>query len=332
MKYSNKLFLILFPFLLLVGACKDDDTTPIQPTPVNESELLVKELEGTTLGDYLNTTCPAIITAQLVYEDLNGAKKFYIIDIRAAADYAKGHIAGAVNVQIPDILTHMKTVNVAAYDKIIIACYSGQSAAFTTAILRMSGYNTVFSMKYGMTSWHADFDKITAKISSDETTWFTDAVTQKATAGELPKLTTGKTNGADILKDRVSAVLTDGWSKASIDKSVVKADPTQYYIVNYWPLADYTAMKHIPGAIQYTPKADLKLSTFLKTLPTNKPIVVYCYTGQTSGNVVAILRAMGYDARSLSFGTNAMIWQSLKDNNKNPFNATSDVMNFPYVK
>jgi rhodanese-related sulfurtransferase len=58
--------------------------------------------------------------------------------------------------------------------------------------------------------------------------------------------------------------------------------------------------------MQYTPKADLKMSTFLKTLSTEKPVVVYCYTGQTSSHVAAFLRVVGYDAKSLLYGANGM--------------------------
>lgn len=331
-KYAKLyLALLVLPLFLFVSACSDDDSTT-NPTPnVNEAELLVQSLEGTN-GGYLNNECPAIVTAQNVYEDLNGAKKFYLVDVRAKADYDKGHVAGAVNVLPADILTHMASVNMANYDKVAIICYSGQTAAWLTAICRMSGYSKVFSMKYGMSSWHADFDKITPNISSQYVGVFTDAVTNKAAAGALPTLTTGKTVGADILKDRVAAVLAEGFSKSTIAAATVMTDPSQYYIVNYWPATDYSTLKHINGAIQYSPKADLKLATFLKTLPTNKTIVVYCYTGQTSANVVAILRAMGYDAKSLLYGVNAMIWQTMKDGNKNPWNATNDCMNFAYVK
>ncbi len=325
-----KLFALLIPVMLFVSACSKDDD-PVVPPAIDEADLLVKELLAGGDAGYLNTDCPAIVTAQMVKEDLDGAKKFHLIDVRAKADYDKGHVAGAVNVAIADILTYMKTITPASYDKIVVICYTGQSAAWTTAVLRMSGYNTVFSMKFGMSSWHADFDKITASISSQFATQFTDAVTAKAAAGTMPTINTGKTTGAEILKVRIDSLLAGGYSKCAIAASTVMQDPTQYYIINYWTLADYTSMKHIPGAIQYTPKADLKLSTFLKTLPTNKTIVVYCYTGQTSANVAAILRVLGYDAKSLGLGTQALIHQQMVDAKKTAFIPT-DCMNFPYVK
>jgi rhodanese-related sulfurtransferase len=327
--YAWTLFLIL-PLLVFTSACSDDED-PVTPA-ANEAELLIQQLEGSN-GGYLNTDCPAIVAAQNVYEDINGAKKMYLLDVRTAADFALGHVEGAHNVAIADVLTHMKTVNLANYDKIVVICYTGQSAAWTTAILRMSGYNTAFSMKYGMSSWHADFDKISSKVGSSYLGQFvTAAAPAKPAAGNLPTLATGKNAGSEILADRIAAVLAEGYSKSATDAATVFATPDQFFVLNYWGEADFLNIGHIPNAYQYTPKADLKLATLLKTLPTNKTIAVYCYTGQTSANVAAILRVMGYDAKSISSGTQGMIWQRMKDNNKTAFDASEDCEGFAYVK
>jgi rhodanese-related sulfurtransferase len=322
--------LVALPLLVFTNACSDDDD-PITPA-IDESALLVAELEGAN-GDYMNTAAPAIVSAQEVYEDINGAKKWYILDIRAAADFAKGHIAGAVNVPIADVLTHMAGVNMANYDKIAVICYTGQSAAWTTAILRMSGYTKAFSMKFGMSSWHSDFDNITSKLNSDKVGQFvmTDSPAKPA-AGNLPSVSTGKTTGTEILKARIAAIHGEGYSKSAIDAATVFTNLSQYFIINYWPVADYTGVGHIPGSLQYTPKADFKLATNLKTLPTNKTVVVYCYTGQTSANVAAILRVMGYDAKSLAFGTQGMIADKMKTAGKTVYQNGVDCKNFDYVK
>jgi rhodanese-related sulfurtransferase len=41
---------------------------------------------------------------------------------------------------------------------------------------------------------------------------------------------------------------------------------------------------------------------FEAQLPTDKTIIVYCYTGQTASQTTAILRLLGYDAYNLSGG------------------------------
>ncbi|MBR9974768.1 MAG: rhodanese-like domain-containing protein [Bacteroidetes bacterium] len=327
-QYTWTLVLVL-PLLLFTNACSEDDD-PVVPT-ADESALLIAELEGAN-GDYLNTDCAAILPAATVFEDVNGAKKYYLLDIRSAADFALGHIDGAVNVQAADALTHMKTVNVANYDRIVVVCYTGQTANWVTSLLRLSGYKTTFSMGYGMSAWHQDFDKITAKLSSDKVSQFVTTPTDKGPAGNMPALNTGMATGSEILNARIAAVHAEGFSKSIIDASTVFSNLSQYYIVNFWPADLYTSIGHIPGAMQYTPKADLKLSAALKTLPTDKTIVVYCYTGQGSAAVAPILRTLGYDAKSLMYGANGMIWQKMKDAGKTHFEAGKDCKNFPYVK
>lgn len=329
-QYMWTLILVL-PLLVFTSACSDDDNDPVTP-PANEAELLVQELEG-AMGDYMNTACPAIVTADNVYQDVTGAKKMYLLDVRGATDYALGHVAGAHNVAIADVFTHMQGVNAADYDKIVVICYTGQSAAWTTAMLRMKGYNNAFSMKYGMSSWHSDFDRLSSKVKSDRLNDFvTTAAPAKPAMGSLPTLSTGKATGAEILAARLATIHGEGYSLSATDAATVFSTPDQFFVLNYWPMSDYTTLGHIPGSHQYTPKADLKLSTFLKTLPTDKTIAVYCYTGQTSANVAAILRVMGYDAKSLSFGTQGMIWQRMKDAGKTTFDATIDCKGFSYEK
>lgn len=95
-------------------------------------------------------------------------------------------------------------------------------------------------------------------------------------------------------------------------------------------MADYATLGHIPGAKQYTPKADLKLATNLKTLPANQPVVIYCWTGQTSAAVASVLRVLGYDAKSLLYGSNSMIYDVLLDAAKTTFKR-SDIKDLPTV-
>ena len=82
------------------------------------------------------------------------ADKVYLIDIRSAADYAKGHMEGAVNVAAADVLAHLDGTDVSSYDEGAIVCYTGQTASWVTSLLQLAGYNNVYSMKWGMSGWH----------------------------------------------------------------------------------------------------------------------------------------------------------------------------------
>lgn len=322
----------LFLYAILVGSlivtsCKKDEETKI-----DEAQTLVEYLESTNspLGkDFVNSDMPTIIGASEV-KTLNETGQVYIMDIRSAADFATGHIANAHNVAFADVLTHIESVDLTPYSKVAIVCYTGQTAGYAACLLRLMGYDKVYSMKWGMSSWNADFNKWTSNLSNIYASQFVSTSTAKDAAGSLPVLSTGKTTGQEILESRVSTLLTEGFDPAKITSSTVFGNLSNYYIVNYWPEAQYAAPGHIPGAVQYTPKESIKLAVDLKTLPTNKTIAAYCYTGQTSAYLTAYLRLLGYDAKSILFGTNGMIYDVMVTNAMTVF-SDAQIMGYDYV-
>lgn len=308
------LFLSLLILFVVATSCKKDEDK------VNEAQVLVEYLESANspaMKDFVNTDMPTIIAASEV-KTLNGTNQVYIIDIRSAADFATGYIENAHNVAVADVLTHIKGVDLTPYTKVAIVCYTGQTAGFVASLLRLMGYNKVYSMKWGMCSWNSTFaGKWNTAISNGNAyaSQFVSTATSKGAKGSLPELNTGKSTGQEILEARVNAVLTEGFTNASITNATVFGSLNTYYIVNYWPAAQYSDPGHIPGAIQYTPKESMKYSVDLTTLPTDKAVVCYCYTGQTSAFLAAYLRLVGYDAKSLLYGANGMIYDKMAEYN-----------------
>jgi rhodanese-related sulfurtransferase len=72
------------------------------------------------------------------------------------------------------------------------------------------------------------------------------------------------------------------------------------YIISVRSQEDYDK-GHIPGAVRVDYKTMFTPEN-LATLPTGQQIVVYCYTGQTSSQVVSALKMLGYDAYSMLYG------------------------------
>lgn len=329
MKKSNLWILgILFAFIFVTSCKKNEDPVPA----VNESEVLAAYLESTNspLGkDYVNTDMPSITSATDVFT-LNQTGQVYIIDIRTATDFAAGHIANAHNVALGDLLNHVNGLDLTPYQKVVIVCYSGQTAGFAALLLRIAGFDKVFSMKWGMCSWNAAFaGSWQNNIGNTYATQLVKTATDKGPIGNMPALSTGKTTGPEILAARIAALLAEGYGPAKVDNKTVFDNLANYYIVNYWPAAQYDEFGHIPGAVQYTPKASMKLSADLKTLPTNKPLVLYCYTGQTSSFLAAYLRLLGYDAKSLLFGMNGMAHDNMAAAGMTTFDDTQ-IMGYDY--
>jgi rhodanese-related sulfurtransferase len=256
-----------------------------------------------------------------------GISTYHILDIRSAAYFALGHIPGAVNTTMANVVTAATGVT----KPILVVCYTGQNAAVANVALRLSGFPTSKILKWGMTSWNPLFDKITASISNQakgHANWSTTNTVKTPVLFSLPKLaetdfTAADTTGAKILAKRVAYMLSQGFK--GVNAADVLTTPANYFIVNYWTEADVNTYGHIKGA--YRLNETLLLGDGMKNLDPAAKITVYCWTGQTSALVTAYLNVLGYDASGIRFGANAMINADLL---KNKFSA-SQIGNYTYV-
>lgn len=311
---KNLLYLILTLSLFLAIGCDDDN--PEEPVPINEFALVTEigdmyVTNYTTAGGLaVNTKIGTIFP---VLTDGNASNDPYMIDWRSAADYATGHIKGAVNMSLGSLVDKIDDGTIPTDKTILNICYTGQTASYATSILNLLGYEAQ-NLLFGMCGVTTDStingtDKWSSQIASDEfATQLTATVTTTSTDYEFPVLATGKETAEDIIKERAK-LGTASWGK--ISAADVFANPGSYFIVNYWPQAEYEAPGHIPGAYCFPPKASLGSEQMLKNLPTDKTIVIYCYTGQTSAQMTAYLQILGYDAKSLLYGMNGFAYGSM---------------------
>ncbi len=320
MKKFSYYFISLFIVTsLLFVSCKqnkktsDKDAATVEKVAVDEFKLLTTYLEAN--GNFINSkTVPAMIKTKEVFENMNN-EKYKIIDTRTTKLYNEGHIINAVNVPIKNMLNYFEgDIDPASYEKIVLVCKSGQSASYATGIMRLMGYDNVYAMKSGMSSWDKKFakDYWLKNISNDYADKLEIVANDKPAKGNHPILKTGKTKGEDILRERAQNALNTSYKSLLVKAPALFENPANYYIVNYWPETKYNA-GHIPSAIQYTPKNSLNTSVDLYTLPTDKEIVIYCYTGQHAGFVTAYLHMLGYNAKALSYGANSFMNTEMKN-------------------
>jgi rhodanese-related sulfurtransferase len=268
---------------------------------VDESLVLAEYMESAESPIDV-TSINKLITAEALQQKVVAGNP-YIIDIRGDEYNTLGHIEGAVQVAPTSVIAHLDAMDVTAYDDIVIVCYTGQTAAYVVSLANMAGYETV-SLGFGMSSWNAATAGPWNSNAKNGYTQLETAPNPKGDEGAMPVLETGFETGADILDARIAEVNAAGFNDdTKITAAEVWANPEDYYIVNYWPEANYS-LGHIPGAIQYTPNTSMLTTADLKTLPADETIVVYCYTGQGSAFLTAYLRVLGYDAKSLLFGIN----------------------------
>ncbi len=230
---------------------------------------------------------------------------FYIMDFRSAVDFNAGHIKDAHNVAFGDMLAEATKADKA----ILCVCYTGQTAARATGLLRLAGYSDAATLKWGMCGWHEDFNAkwVSNAKNTDSPNWTKDGAPTPIAEFSAPDFSTGKAEGKDILASQVNTAI--GISDWKISNTDVLANPNNYFINNFWPQDAYDTYGHIKGTFRIS---DLKVES-LKNLDPNETIVTYCYTGQTSSITTAWLHTMGFkNAKSLLFGANGMNYSELK--------------------
>lgn len=304
--------------------------TKMTSTLKDRFNVLIEYIENN--GDFIQSEiAPAAVNADEVMKNING--NIHIIDIRTADDYMQGHIEGAVNVPFKDIIDYFEqSIHSKTFDKIYIFSSDGQAAFFVTSLLRLLGYENVYAVRYGMCAW----DKTIAekywlqKISSKYSSLMTTEPFSMAESGPYPNVLSTSESGYNILRERAIQLLQHPYKTYVKDIDTVMKDPSKYYIVCYWK-EEYYNVGHIPGAIHYEPKKSLSRNTYLNTLPPDKPIVVYCNSGNHSSAVVAYLRVLGYDAYSLHYGTNSFMHDIMIEKTGHAF--TEDlIFNYPLQK
>ena len=299
----KSLFMFLLALVFVSTACKDDD-------PVQDSNFDV-------LSEYLvanNLDLDDVLTDWIVgapaEADLNTFLSTYqVMDIRSADVFNAGHIEGAINSSLGTIVDDAEGIT----KPIIVACYTGQSAGHAVVALRLSGYTDARVLKFGMSGWNsttsASWANSTGDVAVGHNMWKagTNATATESTFS-APVFTSTASEGAAMLEERVQVMLANGFK--GIANADVLGNPAGYFINNYWAATDTEHYGFIDGAYRIN---SLKLEDgSMNKLDPSKTCVTYCWTGQTSSMITAYLNVLGFDAKSLKFGANGMIYSVLE--------------------
>jgi rhodanese-related sulfurtransferase len=291
--------LLAMPLLSACGGNKEPATTTPATTPAASSTpsattpVAVKselDVVKAAVADYLTHMAPNIKAADLQMMIAEGDAP-YIVSLRSAEDYAKGHIPGAVNMKFSDLATLPKDKDIVVY------CYTGQSASFAAATLGIQGYN-VSNLRDGMSSWSNDPDVYVRRF--DPATQGNYSVETTSNAGgsyALPVLdNTASDDPAEIVKAAAATVTPQYITATDLNMKIAEGEEMTIVSVRK---ADAYAAGHIPGAI------NIQISDLVNELDKinpDAPVYVYCYTGHSAAQTTALLQMLGYDAYSLAYG------------------------------
>jgi rhodanese-related sulfurtransferase len=237
-----------------------------------------------------------VIRPDMLFSKITGGEDVFIIDVRRPADYAKGHLKGAVNLSFFDRSVSDALEMIPNDKPVFVYCYTGQAAAQVTVLLNLAGkaaksVQSGFDNGVSKTDGHAALLEQTANPLPDKA--YPVADDDLKLAVKLYFMGKEARNNTEFANYNLSAATLKGF---------VDAKNPDYLIVSARRADDY-AKGHIPTARNIP--FGRGMETGLAALPKDKTIVVYCYTGQTAGQTMAVLRMMGYEAYSMSGGMNA---------------------------
>lgn len=213
-----------------------------------------------------------------------------VIDIRAAADFEKGHIEGAFHSEWKDLGAVMEKIP--TNRQVVVTCYSGQTAGQAIAALRLAGFTNVKSLAAGMNGWNGAGFAVTG---SGANPLASRSNVSSPKNGEQEVLwEAAKANFASVGKDGNKII-------QGVDLyDQLQANPKSFTVIDIRGKGDYDE-----GHIEFsTHTAWAQMGSALDTLPKNGRIAVVCFSGQTSGQTVGVLRVLGYDAYSVAAGMN----------------------------
>ena len=311
--------LAMLTMMFAVTGCSDDDDDNGGTGPIDTINVVTEYVIPVGDDYFANYGSLGVNTkASVVYSD---PTQYTILDFRGEADFNYAHIVGAQNQSLATLVDDLQSIP--TDKKILAVCYTGQTASIATSVINLLGEqtgHTATNLKFGMSGFAPQHAWSTTKTYPMDSMSMVEmaanagmASPDKNAAGQIPSVEMASdTTALDALKVRAQVAI-DAYISGAAKISAANADaatPDDLYLINYFTPANYLD-GHLDGAILYTPSSSAAGTTCeflsteaLNTLPLDKDIAVYCYTGQTSAQVVAYLQMAGYSrAKTVMFGT-----------------------------
>ena len=100
--------------------------------------------------DFVDANGGTILAEQIPAEDY---KKFHVLDVRDAGQFAKGHIPGAVNIEWRKVFA--ERAQLPKGKTILVYCNTSSFAAQVAMALRLDGFENVRMLYGGFSQWQA---------------------------------------------------------------------------------------------------------------------------------------------------------------------------------
>jgi len=84
---------------------------------------------------------------------MNNEEDTVVIDLRAEAEYKKGHIKGAINIPLNSLAKKLPTLTADKNRPVLVYCNSGNTATSAIRTLKKAGFTRVNNLEGGILAW-----------------------------------------------------------------------------------------------------------------------------------------------------------------------------------
>ncbi len=279
MKRSVKgwgLWVLVAALALVAAACGGDDetaeTTPAEtaaPTTVAAPTTfdLVAAVDAYAAAIPEGFNAVGDITA---FKDAMTAGGVLVIDVREAAEYAEGHIEGAINIPLRTLTENLDKIPTDR--QVFVYCQSGHRAGMALSSLGMLGYTNVTSFPPGWAGW----------TEAGEAASTVEATAETFAVPDMPE-------AMFAAVDSFLTTIPEGWLSAGDAAKVNDAIGAGAFMLDVREPSEY-AEGHVPGAMNVPLR---QLAGMLDTIPTDSSVISYCKSGHRQAMSVPMLHVLG---------------------------------------
>lgn len=302
-------------------------------TPGDDLQQIAERVDAVLALGYNTTNADQVMKQLCGLDNTKAPGDLFVVDTREPADFAKGHIPGAVNIPLQSLPQALLdgTSGIPMDKEVVVASYWGNDGNMASLLINIyrvtdpaapGSFPKSTTLFQGMTSWSFDRTLVPANTRFDDASGV--VTVQKATEstahagvdqGAYPDYAAFAPAADTVVKkilvrasDYLNSVPTQFdlqvYPKALADNLEDGDAANDPQIISVRGGADY-AGGHVPGAINIPYKSVANLATYTKfAVPPGKPAVIYCYTGHTGALATMALGILGYDAKNLLYGMN----------------------------